>query len=48
MGEGGVAVRLLEVGHVLGLSHHLIMSFRLIADTGNCYTGTSEGITKVF
>ena len=50
-GGGGwgvvVTVRLLGVGHVPGLSYHLV-SLRLIADAGNCYTGTSENITIIF
>ena len=37
-------VRPLGVGHVLGLSYHLV-SLQLIAVAGNYYTNTSEGIT---
>ena len=46
-GGGVVAVRLLEMEYVPGLSYH-VTSLRLIADASNCYTGTSESITKTF
>ena len=45
--RGVVTVCLLEVGHVSGLSDHL-MSLQLIADAGNCCTGNSEDITTKF
>ena len=37
----------LEVRHVVDLSYHLI-PLRLIADAGNCYIDTLEGITITF
>ena len=46
-GEGVVCVTLMNVAHVLGLSHHLL-SLRRIADAGNKYIGTREGIRIVF
>ena len=44
---GMVCVTLVNVAHVLGLSHHLL-SLRRIADAWNKYIGTREGIRKVF
>ena len=42
--EGGVVrLRLENVAHVPGLSHHLF-SLRRVADAGNTYTGSAEGI----
>ena len=38
---------LMNVAHVPGLSHHLL-SLRRIADAGNKFIGTREGIRKVF
>ena len=46
-GEGVVCLTLMNVAHVPGLSHHLL-SLRRIADTGNKYIGTREGIRIVF
>ena len=46
-GEGGVCVTLMNVAHVPGFSHHLL-SLRRIADAGNEYIGTREGIRIVF
>ena len=46
-GEGVVCVTLMNVAHVPGLSHHLL-SLRRIADAGNKYIGTREGIRIVF
>ena len=46
-GEGGVCVTLMNVAHVPGLSHHFL-SLRRIADAGNKYIGTREGIRIVF
>ena len=46
-GEGVVCVTLLNLAHVPGLSHHLL-SLRRIADGGNKYVGTREGIQTVF
>ena len=46
-GEGVVCVTLINVAHVPGLSHHLL-SLRRIADAGNKYIGTQEGIRIVF
>ena len=46
-GEGVVCVTLMNVAHVPGLSHHLL-SLRRIADAGNKYIGTREGIRVVF
>ena len=46
-GEGVVRVTLMNVAHVPGLSHHLL-SLRRIADAGNKYIGTREGIRIVF
>ena len=37
----------MNLAHVPGLSHHL-MSLRRIADAGNKYIGTREGIRIVF
>ena len=45
--EGVVCVTLINVAHVPGLSHHLL-SLRRIADAGNKYIGTREGIRIVF
>ena len=45
--EGVVCVTLMNVGHVPGPSHHLLL-LRRIADTGNKYIGTREGIRIVF
>ena len=44
-GEGVVCVALVNVAHVPGLSHHLLL---LRADAGNKYIGTREGIRIVF
>ena len=41
-----VCVTLMNVAHVSGLSHHLL-SLRRIADAGNKYIGTREGIRIV-
>ena len=46
-GEGVVCVTLMNVAHVPGLSPHLL-SLRRIADAGNKYIGTREGIRIVF
>ncbi|CAN0386016.1 unnamed protein product, partial [Ascophyllum nodosum] len=46
-GEGVVCVTLINVAHVPDLSHHLL-SLRRIADAGNKYIGTREGIRIVF
>ena len=46
-GEGGVFTTLMNVTHVPSLSHHLL-SLRRIADAGNKYIGTREGIRIVF
>ena len=46
-GEGVVCVTLMNVAHVPGLSHNLL-SLRRIADAGNKYIGTREGIRIVF
>ena len=46
-GERVVCVTLMNVAHVPGLSHHLL-SLRRIADAGNKYIGTREGIRIVF
>ena len=46
-GEGVVCVTLMNVAHVPGLSHPLL-SLRRIADAGNKYIGTLEGIRIVF
>ena len=46
-GEGAVCVTLMNVAHVPGLSHYLL-SLRRIADAGNKYIGTREGIRIVF
>ena len=46
-GEGVVCVTLMNVAHVPGLSHDLL-SLRRIADAGNNYIGTREGIRIVF
>ena len=46
-GEGVVCVTLINLAHVPGLSHHLL-SLRRIADAGNKYIGTREGIRIVF
>ena len=46
-GEGMVCVTSMNVAHVPGLSHHLL-SLRRIADAGNKYIGTQEGIRIVF
>ena len=46
-GEGVVCVALVNVAHIPGLSHH-ILSLRRIADAGNKYIGTREGIRIVF
>ena len=46
-GEGVVCVTLMNVAHVPGLSHHFL-SLRRIADAGNKYIGTREGIRIVF
>ena len=46
-GEGVICVTLMNVSHVPGLSHH-ILSLRRIADEGNKYIGTREGIRIVF
>ena len=40
-------MQLKNVAHVPGLSHHLL-SLRLIADAGNSYVGTPEGIRVDF
>ena len=45
-GEGVVCVTLMNVARVPGLSHHLL-SLRRIADAGNKYIGTREGIRIV-
>ena len=45
-GEGVACVTLMNVAHVPGLSHHLL-SLRRIADAGNKYLGTREGIRLV-
>ena len=45
--EGLVYVTLMNVAHVPGLSRHLL-SLRRIADAGNKYIGTREGIRIVF
>ena len=42
-GEGVVCVTLMNVAHVPGFSHNLL-SLRRIADAGNKYIGTREGI----
>ena len=42
-----VSVRLHEVGHVPGLSYHLL-TLRLIANAGNCYIDISKDITITF
>ena len=41
---GGGTVQLLEVGHVPGLSYHLV-SLRPNANAGNYVTGTSKSMT---
>ena len=46
-GEEVVCVTLMEVRHVPGLPRHLL-SLRRIADSGNKYIGTREGIRTVF
>ena len=46
-GERVVCVTLMNVAHVLGLSHTLL-SLRRIADAGNKYIGTRDGIRIVF
>ena len=46
-GQGVVCVTLMNVAHVPGLSHHLPW-LRRIADAGNKYIGTREGIRVVF
>ena len=46
-GERVVCVALMNVAHFPGLSHHLL-SLRRIADAGNKYIGTREGIRTVF
>ena len=46
-GEGLVCVTLMNVAHVPGLSHHRF-SLRRIADAGENYIGTREGIRIVF
>ena len=46
-GGGVVCVTLMNVAHVPGLSHHF-MTVRRIADAGNKYIGTREGIRIVF
>ena len=46
-GQGVVRVTLMNVAHVPGLSHHLL-SLRRIADAGNNYIGSREGIRIVF
>ena len=46
-GKGVVCVTLMNVAHVPGLSHHLL-SLRRIADAGNKYIGTRDGIRIVF
>ena len=46
-GERVVCVTLMNVAHVPGLSRHLL-SLRRIADAGNKYIGTREGIRIVF
>ena len=38
-----VHLELKNVAHISGLSHHLF-SLRRVADTGNTYTGSAEGI----
>ena len=45
--EGVVCVTFINVAHVPGLSHHRL-SLRRIADAGNRYIGTREGIQIVF
>ena len=42
-----VCVTLMNVAHVPGLSHHRL-SLRRIADVGNKYIGTREGVRIVF
>ena len=46
-GQEVVRVTLMNVAHVSGLSYHLL-SLRRIADAGNKYIGSREGIRKVF
>ena len=47
-GEGMVCVTLMNVIHLPGISHHLMSLLRRIADAGNKYIGTREGIRIVF
>ena len=46
-GEGLVCMTVMNVAHVQDLSHHHL-SLRRIADAGNKYIGTREGIRIIF
>ena len=46
-GEGVVCVALMNVAHVPGVPHHLLL-LRRITDAGNKYIGAREGIRIVF
>ena len=46
-GEGVVCATSMNVSHIPGLSHHILL-LRRIAESGNKYNGTRKGIRMVF